>query len=123
GQLAVLCRHHHRMKDEERRLTGWSLAQPPPGPLEWERPTGRIYHVRTTPPPPVRRTRRAEQPPRVVPPPAAPAAGRAGAPTRPTRPTRPTPTVRTPTATTSPPSWPASGRRPATATRRSSPHP
>jgi hypothetical protein len=49
GQLAVLCRHHHRMKDEERRLTGWSLTQPAPGHLEWKSPTGRIYKVGPTP--------------------------------------------------------------------------
>jgi hypothetical protein len=49
GQLSALCRHHHRLKDEEKEPTGWSLTQPIPGHLEWISPTGRVYRVGPTP--------------------------------------------------------------------------
>ena len=40
--LAALCRYHHRMRE-----TGWRLAQPSPGVLDWTSPGGRVY--RTSP--------------------------------------------------------------------------
>jgi hypothetical protein len=45
--LEVLCRHHHRMKDDEN--TAWTLTQPVPGYLEWTSPTGEVYKVGPTP--------------------------------------------------------------------------
>jgi hypothetical protein len=30
GQLSALCRRHHRMKDEDKEPTGWTLTQPSP---------------------------------------------------------------------------------------------
>jgi hypothetical protein len=38
-KLAPLCRHHHRAKQAE----GWRLAQPEPGVLRWQTPSGRTY--------------------------------------------------------------------------------
>jgi hypothetical protein len=49
GQLSSLCRHHHRLKDEDTEPTGWTLAQPAPGHLQWTSPTGRVYRVGPTP--------------------------------------------------------------------------
>jgi hypothetical protein len=107
GQLASLCRHHHRMKDEE--PTGWTLTQPEPGRLVWRSPTGRIYRVGPTPadhdPPHAPGNAGAgttgPAPTATQPQQAASTAGRAGAPIPPNR---PTPTAQIPTATTSPPS-------------------
>jgi len=45
GNLACLCRHHHRMK----HLPGWNLDHGPGGVLEWTTPDGR--HHRTAPDP------------------------------------------------------------------------
>lgn len=45
GNLACLCRHHHRMK----HLPGWNLDHRPGGVLDWTTPDGR--HHRTTPEP------------------------------------------------------------------------
>ncbi|NUJ88417.1 DUF222 domain-containing protein [Plantibacter sp. MCCC 1A11337] len=45
GNLACLCRHHHRMK----HLPGWNLDHGPGGVLEWTTPDGR--HHRTEPDP------------------------------------------------------------------------
>ena len=39
GNLAPLCRHHHRCKQAE----GWQLDQPEPGVLIWRTPSGRRY--------------------------------------------------------------------------------
>ena len=39
GDLAPLCRHHHRCKQAE----GWRLDQPEPGVLVWRTPSGRTY--------------------------------------------------------------------------------
>ena len=44
GNLAALCRHHHRLKHR----TGWRVEQPRPGVLHWTSPTG--HHYRTDPP-------------------------------------------------------------------------
>lgn len=44
GNLAALCRHHHRLK----HLAGWRVEQPQPGVLLWSSPTGHRY--RTDPP-------------------------------------------------------------------------
>ncbi len=44
--LAVLCRHHHRLKDE----TKWVVTQPTPGHLIWKSPTGHIYETDPEPP-------------------------------------------------------------------------
>jgi hypothetical protein len=41
--LGCLCRHHHRLKDDQ--STNWTLTQPAPGHLEWVSPTGRVYRV------------------------------------------------------------------------------
>ena len=45
GNLACLCRHHHRMK----HLPGWNLDHGPGGVLEWTTPDGK--HHRTDPDP------------------------------------------------------------------------
>jgi hypothetical protein len=45
--LEVLCRHHHRLKDDGG--TRWKLSQPVPGHFEWVSPTGRTYAVGPTP--------------------------------------------------------------------------
>jgi hypothetical protein len=45
GNLACLCRHHHRMK----HLPGWNLTHGPGGVLEWTTPDGK--HHRTEPDP------------------------------------------------------------------------
>jgi len=45
GNLACLCRHHHRMK----HLPGWNLEHGPGGVLEWTTPDGK--HHRTEPDP------------------------------------------------------------------------
>ncbi|CAH0137846.1 hypothetical protein PlfCFBP13513_04820 [Plantibacter flavus] len=45
GNLACLCRHHHRMK----HLPGWNLDHGPGGALEWTTPDGK--HHRTEPDP------------------------------------------------------------------------
>lgn len=37
--LALLCRHHHRLKHEG----GWFVSQPAPGTLTWTSPAGRTY--------------------------------------------------------------------------------
>jgi hypothetical protein len=39
GNLAPLCRHHHRCKQSQ----GWRLEQPQPGVLHWTTPAGRHY--------------------------------------------------------------------------------
>jgi hypothetical protein len=39
GNLAALCRHHHRLK----HLGGWTVEQPEPGKLIWTSPTGHRY--------------------------------------------------------------------------------
>jgi len=44
--LAVLCRHHHRLKHDG----GWQLAQPAPGVLVWTSPTGHTYRRDPDPP-------------------------------------------------------------------------
>lgn len=44
GNLAALCRHHHRLK----HLAGWQVEQPAPGVLLWTSPAGHRY--RTDPP-------------------------------------------------------------------------
>ena len=44
GNLAALCRHHHRLK----HLAGWQVEQPAPGVLLWTSPSGHRY--RTDPP-------------------------------------------------------------------------
>ncbi len=44
--LAVLCRHHHRLKHDG----GWSLAQSQPGRLVWTSPTGHTYRRDPDPP-------------------------------------------------------------------------
>ncbi|MFL6128148.1 MAG: DUF222 domain-containing protein [Mycobacteriales bacterium] len=44
GNLAALCRHHHRLK----HLAGWRVEQPEPGVLVWTSPAGHRY--RTHPP-------------------------------------------------------------------------
>ena len=45
--LAVLCRHHHRLKDE----TKWTVTQSTPGHLIWKSPTGHTYETDPEPPP------------------------------------------------------------------------
>ncbi|KQQ52515.1 HNH endonuclease signature motif containing protein [Plantibacter sp. Leaf314] len=45
GNLACLCRHHHRMK----HLPGWNLDHQPDGVLDWTTPDGK--HHRTAPDP------------------------------------------------------------------------
>jgi hypothetical protein len=42
GNLAALCRHHHRLK----HLTGWQVEQPEPGVLVWTSPAGRRHVTR-----------------------------------------------------------------------------
>ncbi|HXH33991.1 MAG TPA: DUF222 domain-containing protein [Plantibacter sp.] len=52
GNLACLCRHHHRMK----HLTGWDLDHEAGGSLTWTSPDGRTHHTEPDPgswPPPV----------------------------------------------------------------------
>ena len=41
GNLAHLCRRHHRFKT----LGLWKAAQPTPGVIEWTSPTGRVYRT------------------------------------------------------------------------------
>jgi hypothetical protein len=41
GNLAALCRHHHRLK----HLAGWQVEQPEPGVLLWTSPTGHRYRI------------------------------------------------------------------------------
>ena len=42
--LAPLCRKHHRCKQAE----GWQLAQPEPGVLVWQTPSGHTYTITPT---------------------------------------------------------------------------
>ncbi|WAP51816.1 DUF222 domain-containing protein [Arthrobacter sp. ATA002] len=42
GNLAHLCRRHHRFKT----LGYWKACQPVPGVLEWTSPTGRVYRTK-----------------------------------------------------------------------------
>ena len=42
GNLAALCRHHHRLK----HLAGWQVEQPEPGVLVWTSPAGRRHVTR-----------------------------------------------------------------------------
>jgi hypothetical protein len=44
--LAILCRHHHRLK----HAGGWRVTQPEPGTLVWTSPTGREYTRAPDPP-------------------------------------------------------------------------
>ena len=44
--LAVTCRHHHRLKHEG----GWRVTQPTPGTLVWISPTGHTYTTTSDPP-------------------------------------------------------------------------
>jgi hypothetical protein len=44
--LAIVCRHHHRLKHEG----GWRVAQPEPGMLVWTSPGGREYSRKPDPP-------------------------------------------------------------------------
>jgi hypothetical protein len=44
--LAVTCRHHHRLKHEG----GWQVTQPTPGTLIWTSPGGRNYRRTIDPP-------------------------------------------------------------------------
>ena len=44
--LAVICRHHHRLKHDG----GWRVTQPEPGTLIWTSPRGRDYVRRPDPP-------------------------------------------------------------------------
>ena len=44
--LAILCRHHHRLKHEG----GWRVTQPAPGTLVWTSPAGREYSRKPDPP-------------------------------------------------------------------------
>jgi hypothetical protein len=44
--LAVVCRHHHRLKHDG----GWRVTQPEPGTLIWTSPRGRDYVRRPDPP-------------------------------------------------------------------------
>jgi hypothetical protein len=39
ANLAVLCRHHHRVKHSP----GWSVVNQPDGLLEWTTPVGRRF--------------------------------------------------------------------------------
>ncbi|MCC3280761.1 HNH endonuclease, partial [Arthrobacter sp. zg-Y40] len=41
GNLAHLCRRHHRFKT----LGFWKARQPEPGVMEWTSPTGRVYRT------------------------------------------------------------------------------
>ncbi|AQX81291.1 hypothetical protein BWO91_16170 [Plantibacter flavus] len=47
GNLACLCRHHHRMK----HLPGWSLDRKPGGVLDWTTPDGKQYRTEPDPAP------------------------------------------------------------------------
>ncbi|ROR82037.1 HNH endonuclease signature motif containing protein [Plantibacter flavus] len=47
GNLACLCRHHHRMK----HLPGWNLDHGPGGALEWTTPDGKQYRTEPDPAP------------------------------------------------------------------------
>jgi hypothetical protein len=47
GNLACLCRHHHRMK----HLPGWNLDHRPDGALEWTTPDGKQYRTEPDPAP------------------------------------------------------------------------
>ncbi|CAH0231262.1 HNH endonuclease signature motif containing protein [Plantibacter cousiniae (nom. nud.)] len=47
GNLACLCRHHHRMK----HLPGWNLDHGPGGVLEWTTPDGKQYRTEPDPAP------------------------------------------------------------------------
>jgi hypothetical protein len=47
GNLACLCRHHHRMK----HLPGWNLDHKPGGVLEWTTPDGKRHHTEPDPAP------------------------------------------------------------------------
>ncbi|SKC70976.1 HNH endonuclease signature motif containing protein [Plantibacter cousiniae (nom. nud.)] len=47
GNLACLCRHHHRMK----HLPGWNLEHGPGGVLEWTTPDGKQYRTEPDPAP------------------------------------------------------------------------
>ncbi|MBD8102293.1 HNH endonuclease signature motif containing protein [Plantibacter sp. CFBP 8775] len=47
GNLACLCRHHHRMK----HLPGWDLDHQPGGVLEWTTPDGKQYRTEPDPAP------------------------------------------------------------------------
>ncbi|MBF4512385.1 HNH endonuclease [Plantibacter sp. VKM Ac-2885] len=47
GNLACLCRHHHRMK----HLPGWNLDHGPGGVLEWTTPDGKPYRTEPDPAP------------------------------------------------------------------------
>ena len=47
GNLACLCRHHHRMK----HLPGWNLDHQPGGVLDWTTPDGKRYRTEPDPAP------------------------------------------------------------------------
>ncbi|MGG7449350.1 DUF222 domain-containing protein [Plantibacter auratus] len=47
GNLACLCRHHHRMK----HLPGWDLEHRPGGVLDWTTPDGKRYRTEPDPAP------------------------------------------------------------------------
>ncbi|WP_426737997.1 DUF222 domain-containing protein [Plantibacter sp. 2H11-2] len=47
GNLACLCRHHHRMK----HLPGWDLEHRPGGVLDWTTPDGKQYRTEPDPAP------------------------------------------------------------------------
>jgi hypothetical protein len=47
GNLACLCRHHHRMK----HLPGWNLDHGPGGALEWTTPDGKRHRTEPDPAP------------------------------------------------------------------------
>jgi hypothetical protein len=47
GNLACLCRHHHRMK----HLPGWNLEHGPGGVLDWTTPDGKQYRTEPDPAP------------------------------------------------------------------------
>ncbi|OAN27940.1 hypothetical protein A4X17_06680 [Plantibacter sp. H53] len=47
GNLACLCRHHHRMK----HLLGWNLQHAPGGVLEWTTPDGKQHRTEPDPAP------------------------------------------------------------------------
>ncbi|MDD9151929.1 DUF222 domain-containing protein [Plantibacter flavus] len=47
GNLACLCRHHHRMK----HLPGWNLDHGPGGVLEWTTPDGKYHRTEPDPAP------------------------------------------------------------------------
>jgi hypothetical protein len=46
NNLAVFCRHHHRLKHE----AGWIVTQTEPGHIEWTSPDGHTYQTDTDPP-------------------------------------------------------------------------